>query len=490
MFSTIFGETEQEQIAFLGWRSVLTIIVMILAGIYGVFPIFGDVGTSSNTEITIVFATVMLFVWGWPALKKMFGITIIGILLTWNIVFGIVLFVFYLIIAYLVGILLSVIGVLRFLWLVFKRLLHRQIESTGHIADYPEEEIERDDLILTNDDDDESVHEDEAPVTCGKCGSIVGSDDTFCKFCGNDLRMQVKAITSDAESEEGFVSCIYCNARIKDSDKFCSVCGKYQDKEAARRVADNKVDPNSKRHQKNTFKREKSGCLFPIVFTTLLIIGIVCLTAAAIIYIGKSGGIRKRDGKTRRDTAEVVNNDIDSYDDSATEIYMTPNAILPTESTTAQSYDQEELWFYDTDGVRFVGLDPSIFGLTYDELNARYNGDMPLEQEWFDWEPTFDTYFDYEFVEGHVFATFFTDGRVSAIRYESVSDDIDYFISLYSDLYGDYDYIGENVFGAYGGVSFYVWEGDNVRFMIFNNYYDDVNHVAVQYESYDISSVS
>lgn len=75
----------------------------------------GSVGSS-------IFALVMMVVWGWGAVKSLFGITTIGALFSGNVVFGAVMFVVYFIVAYVVGIFCAFVGVGRYIYLLIKKL--------------------------------------------------------------------------------------------------------------------------------------------------------------------------------------------------------------------------------------------------------------------------------------------------------------------------------------------------------------------------------
>ena len=108
MFQRFFGETVEEQLQYLQWRVFVTLasfVVSILATLL--------VGGAT----TAVIGLVMLFVWGWGAVKKLFGITTIGALIANNLVAGVVLFVIYIMVAYLVGVFFAFIGTGRYLYL-------------------------------------------------------------------------------------------------------------------------------------------------------------------------------------------------------------------------------------------------------------------------------------------------------------------------------------------------------------------------------------
>ena len=107
MFERIFGGTDAEQMQFLETRSAITLIALVV-GIVGGFFI---------PEAPAISAVVMLFVWGWNVVKNWFGITTVAAIFSNNIVIGVVLFLLYLIVAYLAGIVFAVLGVGRWIYL-------------------------------------------------------------------------------------------------------------------------------------------------------------------------------------------------------------------------------------------------------------------------------------------------------------------------------------------------------------------------------------
>ena len=110
MLDRIFGGTIEMQLQFLEARSIITIITLI-ASIVMSFVVPEALG---------LIALVMMFVWGWGVMKNWFGITAIGILLSGNLVVGVVLFVLYVTAAYLLGMVFSVLGVGRWIYLKVK----------------------------------------------------------------------------------------------------------------------------------------------------------------------------------------------------------------------------------------------------------------------------------------------------------------------------------------------------------------------------------
>ena len=105
MFKRLFGETEAQQFQYLKVRVPLTLLSIVLL-------VFGDIGG--------IFAGIMLFVWGWGAVKALCGIATIGAIFSGNVVFGVVIFVFYVIVAYLSGVFCALLGVGRYIYLLVK----------------------------------------------------------------------------------------------------------------------------------------------------------------------------------------------------------------------------------------------------------------------------------------------------------------------------------------------------------------------------------
>ena len=110
MFNRIFGGSDAEQLQFLEMRSIITIAVVIIALVASVFV----------PEALSLIAVVMLFIWGWNVIKNWFGITTLSAIFSGNVVIGVIIFLFYLIVAYLVGILFAFLGVGRWIYLKMK----------------------------------------------------------------------------------------------------------------------------------------------------------------------------------------------------------------------------------------------------------------------------------------------------------------------------------------------------------------------------------
>ena len=110
MFNRIFGGSDAEQLRFLGVRSIITIIALAITFVASIF----------SSDAVMLIAFVMLFVWGWSVIKNWFGITTLAAIFSGNVVIGVILFMLYIIAAYLAGIIFAFLGVGRWIYLKLK----------------------------------------------------------------------------------------------------------------------------------------------------------------------------------------------------------------------------------------------------------------------------------------------------------------------------------------------------------------------------------
>ena len=61
-------------------------------------------------------------------------------------------------------------------------------------------------------------------------------------------------------------------------------------------------------------------------------------------------------------------------------------------------------------------MDESLLGLSYAELNDKFDGTLPTLSDW-EWDEEYDSYFDY-YYNGNKYAFFFYSGVLKAVRYE------------------------------------------------------------------------
>lgn len=110
MFTRLFGATEAEQMAYLNKRSIITLIC------FGLDVIIGLIGGGGG-GLTVI----MAYVWGWRAIKAMFGFAAGGMLLTRNVFFAVAIFLVYVFVGAIVGGACMILGVGRFLYLKVKQ---------------------------------------------------------------------------------------------------------------------------------------------------------------------------------------------------------------------------------------------------------------------------------------------------------------------------------------------------------------------------------
>lgn len=110
MFQRIFGGSDAEQLQFLESRSVITIVSLIASlAASVVFP-----------QALSLIVLLMMFVWGFGVVKSLFGITTIAAIFSDNLIVGMLLFVLYMVVAYLSGMVFAFLGVGRWIYLKVK----------------------------------------------------------------------------------------------------------------------------------------------------------------------------------------------------------------------------------------------------------------------------------------------------------------------------------------------------------------------------------
>lgn len=127
MFEKLFGETEELQIQNLQKKVMLT-------GVGIAFCLIGFllllVKLDSVSEIIYGIGGIVLFIalfmWGFGAIKRLFGIGTIGAIFSGNVVFGVVIFVLCMMAAYFVSIFVAFLGVGRYIYLKIKKSQERR----------------------------------------------------------------------------------------------------------------------------------------------------------------------------------------------------------------------------------------------------------------------------------------------------------------------------------------------------------------------------
>lgn len=121
MLKKLFGETDEEQFAYLKPR-------LIVLGVAAVLVLIAWLLSLTGAGISEMILSAGQLVWiiitlnfGWAILRGIFGIASIGVLFSRNFIFGAAIFVIYIMVGWVGGIVVSVIGLCRFLVLLKKR---------------------------------------------------------------------------------------------------------------------------------------------------------------------------------------------------------------------------------------------------------------------------------------------------------------------------------------------------------------------------------
>lgn len=127
MFLKLFGETEELQIQNLQKKVILTGVGLAccLIGLLLLLVKLDSVGEIVS-GIGGIALFVALFMWGFGAIKRIFGIGTIGIIFSGNVVFGVVIFVLCAMAAYLISIFVAFLGVGRYIYLKVKESQERR----------------------------------------------------------------------------------------------------------------------------------------------------------------------------------------------------------------------------------------------------------------------------------------------------------------------------------------------------------------------------
>ena len=107
MIKKMFGETEEQQLAYLRLRMPITLAVCVVGCV---------------TSYGILIIAIAAYYWGWQFIKGWLGVTTFLTLLSFrgNIAVGAVIVVFFVSIGYLIGLVCSLIAFMRWLQLLIR----------------------------------------------------------------------------------------------------------------------------------------------------------------------------------------------------------------------------------------------------------------------------------------------------------------------------------------------------------------------------------
>lgn len=127
-------------------------------------------------------------------------------------------------------------------------------------------------------------------------------------------------------------------------------------------------------------------------------------------------------------------------------------------------------------------MDESLLGLSYAQLNEKFNGTLPSLTDW-EWDADFDSYFDY-YYNGNKYSFFFYSGVLKAVRYEVDGDIADNLYTEYGTSFGDATelrYSDGTLIMEYETGFGYKYKTDTGELRVFRNFYDNKQHIAMQY---------
>lgn len=126
IFAKLFGETEELEIqnlekkVFLTGIGIACMLVTALLNLVKLEPVAKITGGIGGIALFVA-----LFMWGFGAIKKLFGIGTIGAIFSGNVVFGVVIFLLCMMAAYLISIFVAFIGTGRYIYLKVKKSQER-----------------------------------------------------------------------------------------------------------------------------------------------------------------------------------------------------------------------------------------------------------------------------------------------------------------------------------------------------------------------------
>ena len=127
-------------------------------------------------------------------------------------------------------------------------------------------------------------------------------------------------------------------------------------------------------------------------------------------------------------------------------------------------------------------MDESLLGLSYAELNDKFNGTLPSLTDW-EWDEEYDSYFDY-YYEGNKYAFFFYSGILKAVRYEANGDIAENLHIEYESSFGTptkLTYADGTVIPDYETGFGYKYKTDKGELRVFRIFYDNKQHIAMEY---------
>lgn len=121
MFRRLFGETESLQLQNLQKKVILTALgaALYLIGIL-LMAFHLEAPASIIASVGSVILMIVMFMWGFGAIKGLIGFGSIGAIFSGNVVLGVVIFVICAMLAYLISLVVVFLGIGRYIYLKVK----------------------------------------------------------------------------------------------------------------------------------------------------------------------------------------------------------------------------------------------------------------------------------------------------------------------------------------------------------------------------------
>ncbi|MCI6991105.1 MAG: hypothetical protein MR910_06770 [Clostridiales bacterium] len=121
MYQKLFGQTEEEQMQYLSKRVWVTAAGLVLVLLSAVFRAAGlSTMQSLCSAVGGVLLLVVMFLWGFHAVKALLGLGGVGAIFSGNVVLGVVIFVFAVLLAYVISLVIALLGIGRYVTLCIR----------------------------------------------------------------------------------------------------------------------------------------------------------------------------------------------------------------------------------------------------------------------------------------------------------------------------------------------------------------------------------
>lgn len=127
MFKKLFGETEELQIQYLKNKAILTgvcVAALLIALIFGLLRV-ESVAMILGSISEVIFI-VLVFMYGFGAIKKLLGYGTMGAFFSGNIIIGSAILLFSFLAGCVIGVFIAALGTGRYIYLIVKKSQERR----------------------------------------------------------------------------------------------------------------------------------------------------------------------------------------------------------------------------------------------------------------------------------------------------------------------------------------------------------------------------